>query len=163
MDANFAALVDYLNTNVILKDGTKNFTALPALIPKGIIGTPVKDTAGQGFITNSATDTTLTKTFTAASSRQYKYSVTIHPFVSDSISPIIARIIEGSTQLAEGFVYPAALDQQNTLTFFATSSPSAGSKTVKVQLGRASGTGTVGHAASSTSPATLIVEDLGPA
>lgn len=129
-------------------------------LPGGWIGYS-EVTAGQGSITTSVDLTGLTVTVTVGSSRRIRVEgrVLIASTVTGDI--IGLGVNEGATSLASGQLYAAT--SATTLTAEVILTPTAGSHTYKLTAGRAAGSGTVGTTASSTAPAYILVEDLGPA
>ena len=134
-------------------------------LPGGWLG-HVSITASQGSIGSTATDITgLSVAVTVNTSRRIRAHAYFPSWLStvngDNASLLI---MEGATQLT---LKRGAAVSSGTGDFGIEATwigiPSAGSHTYKVQFVRVSGTGTLTVGASSTQPAFLLVEDIGPA
>ena len=129
--------------------------------PWGVMGY-VEVTANQNSITTVVDLTSLTLTFTAAANRRYRIQgqVTVSTTVGDGAFQLY---ITDSTPTTYNRA-TSYLDNTGALTVFvqAVETFSAGSQTVKLRLERATGTGTYTMSASSTAPAFLLIEDIGP-
>jgi hypothetical protein len=133
------------------------------LLPRGRVAY-AQVTANQTPFTTVADVTGLSVTFTAVSGRNYRTTVFLE--LTDTVSGdlIIAYLTTGAgTQLVRSpFVsYGVSTAASSALSFSFNSSTLSGSTTHKVRLERNVGTGTVGTVASATSPAYIMVEDLG--
>jgi hypothetical protein len=133
------------------------------LLPRGRVAY-AQVTANQTPFTTVADVTGLTVTFTAVSGRNYRTTVFLE--LTDTVAGdlIIAYLTTGAnTQLVRSpFVaYGVSTAASSALSFSFNSSTLSGSTTHKVRLERNVGTGTVGTVASATSPAYIMVEDLG--
>ncbi len=129
--------------------------------PWGIVGYK-EVTANQGSITTLVDLTSLTITFTAAANRRYRIKGKIELsstvgdgafqlFITDSTPTTYTRAT-GPIASTAGFTVFA-----ETVESFA-----AGTITIKLRLERTSGTGTYTMGASATSPAFILIEDIGP-
>lgn len=134
-------------------------------IPGGWLGYAVV-TADQ-TITNSSTETALTGmslTVTVGANRLIRLSATgiLSRTVADGI--ILARFKESTTELGRWSQhFPDNANEFALATgFVVLVAPSSGSHTYSLTLQRFSGTGNVTLNAGTTSPATFVVEDLGP-
>jgi hypothetical protein len=125
------------------------------------VGTP------QGSITTRVDLTGLSVTFTAIAGRLYKatFSGEINgsvagdlavAYITDGVGTLFRRGIITVPDLSGGAGY-STITMQRLFTF------GAGSVTLKMQLERNAGTGTVALYAAGDSPAHLIVEDVGVA
>lgn len=125
----------------------------------------VQVTADQTIVASGTeTDlTSLTRTVTVGTSRRIRLSAQgiLSRSVADGIT--IGRFKESTTELGRwGQHSPSALTEFGFSHGAAILTPSAGSHTYKLTLQRFSGTGNVTLNASATSPAWLLVEDIGP-
>jgi hypothetical protein len=134
-----------------------NITSLPG----GWLGS-VTVVASQTGITTVTDLTSLSLTVTAGTSRRLRIWAQgiLTRTVADGLT--LLSIKEGATVLMQLQAAPSNVNG-DTITGFVDVLPSSGSHTYKLTLERASGTGTVGLAASSTSPAYILAEDIGPA
>lgn len=140
------------------------------LLPAGKMGYGLTTTAQTGITgtVGSPTDlTTLTATFTAVSGRLYRTTVSV-PLTSSADGQIaVVMIRSGSTVLASrSFETPDASDANGDLVYDATVDllfTGSGSVTHKASMYRRAGAGSFSNAASSTNPAHLLIEDIGPA
>lgn len=133
-----------------------NFNKLPG----GWIGhTDV--TATQTGITSTVALTGLTVTVTVGTSRRIKVSGSFY-MLSNVANDVFSGIInEGATVLQQG---PVQVDANpRTVTPWCVLTPSAGTHTYFLSMGRAVGTGSGTLAASAASPCSILVEDMGPA
>ena len=145
-------------------DSTIHTAADDNKLPGGWIGY-AEVTAGQTGIGGTDTDLTgLSVAVTVNTSRRIKVSCQATT-VADSGTPNIRlKIKEGATQLTQLVREQTATGggtSGQTITGSWIGTPSAGSHTYKLALQTTSATG--GIFASSTEPAWLLVEDLGPA
>lgn len=154
--------------NVITNDVIDHETRILAL-PRGYI-THSTQTSNTNGIGTSATDTSLTVTFTAVANRRYKLSFQgslknesgssqggtgtfAAAFITDSANTII-----GAYLLA--FINSVNAGDRLRGSAFTFVTPSAGSVTYKVRAIFANGSSNVFEAAA-TNPAILLVEDIG--
>jgi hypothetical protein len=123
-------------------------------------------TASQNGITGVTDLTGLSITFTAVANRRYRttFSGEINGSVAGDL--LIAYITDGAgTSLRRGVLTVPALISgagYSQMTLQYVFQPSAGSITHKVRLERNAGTGNANLFATTTSPAFILIEDLGP-
>lgn len=134
-------------------------------IPGGWLGYAV--VTSDQTVTNSSTETTLTNTsltVTVGTNRLIRLSASgiISRTVADGI--VICRFKESTTELGRWCQHNPSASTEFALAtgFIVLSAPSAGSHTYHLTIQRFSGTGNVTLNAGSTSPATFVVEDIGP-
>lgn len=132
-------------------------------VPGGWIGYN-EVTASQGSI--GATEvalTTLTVTVTVGTSRRIRISA--ETMFATTVAQDVAelRIKEGTTVLQARPRKIMAASQSETISASVVLTPSAGSHTYYLAAILASGSGTITSAASATQPASILVEDIGPA
>lgn len=130
-------------------------------VPGGWIG-DVEVTANQGSITTEADLTGLSLTVTVNTSRRIKISAAITMQNGTNSNGAILRIKESSTVLKECAKVNVSNAVGENMSTHVVITPSAGSHTYKVSLTNLIG-GTVVMTASGTNPASLLVEDIGPA
>lgn len=120
-------------------------------------------TAAQAGITSITDLTSLTVTVTVATARRIR--ITMDAEVSRTVvdGSSVLSIRESSTTLHEATVSPNVANESAAVHRALILAPSAGSHTYKLSLARVTGTGTTGLAAASTKPASITVEDIGPA
>jgi hypothetical protein len=137
------------------KDLTSSTNTFPASFPRGVLGV-AQATANQTGITSETALTGLSVAVTAGTSRRIRISAIIR--VTTSVgSSVDLRIKEGATvlQQATANVVAGAIW---SMTAFVVLTPSAGSHTYNLAL---AGTGATDLLASSTFPATILIEDIG--
>lgn len=134
-------------------------------LPGGVRGY-AKVTSSQGSVTVWTDITGLTATWTAVSSRLYKYTVII-PAQSTSASEVIDVMVTDSSNgvKAAGRYDVAATNTVSTTTLVGYETGLSGSTTRKVRAGGGEGSsaGTITVSMSTTVPGVFIVEDIGPA
>lgn len=130
--------------------------------PWGVMGY-AEITANLAAVTTIADASGLSITFTAAANRRYRISA--HVGFTTTVANDVAgiHIADGSNVTLQLW----RVHMPNTATYFAGSpavveSPAAGSVTYKVRCERIVGTGSVVPSAATTSPALILVEDIGP-
>lgn len=132
---------------------------VPIAAPRGVLGY-AEQSSSQTGITTIADLTGLSVAVTVADNRRIRLKgfARITRTVADGQTTFDIR--EGAADV--GYVFAPA---QADIPVFVekTITPTAGSHTYKLSLQRLSGTGTVGTAPDGTSPAWLIVEDIGSA
>jgi hypothetical protein len=128
-------------------------------LPGGWIGY-VQVVANQSSITGEADLTGLSQAITVNTNRRIKVTGKIQVSSTVSTDSAILRIKEGATQLQQG--RGNADNSGLTIQVSAVLTPTAGSHTYKLSLER-DGTGSATMQASSTVPAFLLIEDIGPA
>lgn len=136
----------------------------PWNMPWGIISV-VTVTTSQGGITTVADLTSLTATWTTAARRHTRISL-FGQLVSSVANDIAGLLITtgANAEVARTNVYlPSSGITSVGASVFAVVSPAAGTVTYKARLERVSGTGTIQSTASGVNPATLVIEDIGPA
>lgn len=118
-------------------------------------------TTGQGGITTTVDLTGLTVTVTVNSSRRLR--ITSHTLVASTVGGDIVSlsIVEDGTTVSIGQL--AASTSATTCSVSAVRTPVTGSHIYKLALGRAAGSGTLATTASTSVPAFILVEDIGPA
>jgi hypothetical protein len=132
----------------------------PWNLPWGYV-TSANITSNSANLTTLTDITGLSVTPTVVANRQLK--ITFTGFLDSTVSTdsIASYITDGSnTQLMQGYV--AGIGGGTTHTVIAYVTTTAGSPTYKVRAARVSGTGNVKIGASATTPATIMVEDIGP-
>lgn len=120
--------------------------------------------ASQGGITTEVDLTSLSVTVTAGTSRRLR--ITAQLLLSSTVATDHAgfSIKEGATQLNGTSAPFSGTASRNTTHYCAVSiTPTSGSHTYKLTAARQAGTGTITMGASSTNPAFILVEDIGPA
>jgi len=134
------------------------------LLPRGRIAY-AQATANQTGVTTVTDATSLTVTFTAVSGRNYRTTVFVELGSTVAGDLLIAYITTGANvALVRGAVVAPDLSggsSYSPVMFAYNSSALSGSTTHKVRIERNAGTGTMGIGASATSPAFIMVEDLG--
>ena len=133
-------------------------------LPQGVRARSSLVVANQTGITTEADLTNMTATFVADAGRLY--SVKVVGMCSASVAGDRAgvRIYGGSTAYQDRIVLlGSAFVEVDADAEVLISGLPAGSITFKAALRRAGGTGTISWIASASSPAYLLVEDLGPA
>lgn len=140
-------------------------------LPGGVKGY-AEATTNQASIGTTFTDlTSLSVTFTAVTGRRYKITVYTNFFGSAANVPAEVNIYNSTAaaQLTYGGAYTGAAgggtnnDEVSTVTATWSGAISAGSTTIKARARRGvSGSGTITSYATSTSPAFILVEDIGP-
>lgn len=122
-------------------------------------------TANQTTITTEADLTSLTTTVTVGTDRKIKITGNgiFTRTVADGVTQF--RIKEGTTTLQIANIRNASTAGETcqAICRLDDTVATAGSHTYKLTLALATGTGSVGLTASSTNPAFILVEDLGPA
>lgn len=178
VDTNFQDLVDFLNTEVVQRDGTTVMTGQLSLV-----GDPTDDShaARKAYVDNAATgylgmgtrvsnitgigtgltDLTgygLTTTVTVKSGHRIKLTVSaVMQQVGSGGTPIL-RIYEGSSQKVQGQI-ALGVSETGSIQRSVVLTPTAGSHTYHVRGLTTANTCTV--AASSDDPAYILAEDLG--
>lgn len=130
----------------------------------GVLGTPGKKTSSQGSITSEVALTSLSVSGTTLSSRNYKITLSIRSFSTTVAGDVFQLTVkqDGSLVIGEWNLYfPVAGTGINGGSYVTTLVPAAGAHTYQAYATRITGTGTGTLDASSTGPATLIVEDIG--
>lgn len=130
-------------------------------IPGGWIG-DASVTSNQSGITSEVAVTGLAVTPTVAASRKIKVTVCLHVEVDASSNRVIVRVKAGGTTLQTFRLTDTNANLADTAHFSVFHSPSAGAVAYTVTVERTTGAGTATVSASATSPATLLVEDMGP-
>lgn len=121
-------------------------------------------TANQTTITSEVDLTSLTVTATLSSSRRYKISFVGEAQTATSGDEVTMRIKEGSTTLKE--IRNSTLGANRGHFFegwYELVAPSSGSHTYKMTMQRTAGSSNAQFNASSTNPATILLEDIGAA
>lgn len=136
----------------------------PWNMPWGYIAS-AKVTANQTGITAVADLTSLTATFTALSTRRYKYSAHLNVTSNTANDYFQAQIADAASsqlfQTLQNTHVTANNDLGYDFSWFETGV--SGSITRKLRLGRAGASaGTLAISASSTQECTFLVEDIGP-
>lgn len=121
-------------------------------------------TANQTGIGASTDLTSLSVAVTVGPSRRIRITVWTSTIMTNTNAAIALQIKEGVTTLTERQLAPTS---NVTIGDFITASvvltPTTGAHTYKASMALAAGAGTVGSFASATTPAWILVEDLGPA
>lgn len=115
-----------------------------------------------GYTTPAADLTGLTLTVTANSNRYHKVSFKVE--VSSSVTNDVAEVLitdGGGTQINRGAA--ACVTGVLSLVGMTVETGWSGSTTRKLRMNRASGTGTLQMSASATTPAFILIEDMGSA
>jgi hypothetical protein len=132
-------------------------------LPGGWIGHG-EVTTGQSGITTEVDLAGITVTSTVGPSRRILVSVELS-FASTVANDVVSvRIKEGATSLVEReFHLGSVAAASATARLSVVLTPTSGAHTYKATMVRAAGTGTLNTSASTTKPAFILVEDLGPA
>ena len=182
VNANFTEIESFVNTNVIQKDGSVAFTAVPTgpgtdptsdnhlarkayvdEFAKGVVARATI-TANQGSIGSTTTDITslTTGSVTTEAGRDYKVTIDLSVAVDTVSLPITIILADGSNnQLAAKAVHSVSATQQDGFTLTFVHAPGAGSREYKVRAQCPVG-GTDTIVAAATQPALILLEDLGP-
>ena len=131
-------------------------------LPGGWIGYN-EVTANQATITTVVDLTSLTVTVTVGASRRIRVSSQCPFFSSVAGDYVSLQIVEGATVLQDLSEAMSSALSGHRLAAIVVLTPTTGSHTYKLRASRASGTGSVTMAAAATSPAFILVEDMGPA
>lgn len=156
VNTNFSYLTTYINSNLEL--ATDHASDI-ALLPKGKVGF-AQVTAAQGTITTVVDLTSLTVTFTALASRYYRITGFVNNFTS-SVTTDRADLIIADGSSVQIAAATTSVSTPTALICFAVLQPGAGSKTYKLRAQRGAGTGNVSMNASATTPAFILIEDIG--
>lgn len=118
--------------------------------------------ADQLSISTVADLTSLTLTFTAVAGRRYRWTFSgeVVATVADGAYALI--LTDGSNVMKKRATRGCTSTAADSCSLMFEETPGAGSVTRKLRLSKASGTGTVGLAATATNPAFLSLEDIGP-
>lgn len=131
-------------------------------LPRGYVIHSSK-TTDQGSITGMTDVTGLSVSVPQVTGRRYLITVQLDYYSTATGDACEARLQDGSgTQLKRS----AGLSNGNALTMtllYYESASSTATVTRKIQFGRTSGVGTYTVQASATTPAFILVEDIGPA
>lgn len=119
-------------------------------------------TSNQGSLTGTADLTGLSVTFTAVTNRRYAAWVHTNFEATSNGNVAAVTLLAGATVVSYGQRQIDTAGQLQTLDLFGNFTAPAGSLTVKVQGGMASGSGSVTSRADATDPARLLVMDIGP-
>lgn len=160
---SYAPVVNHVVS--ILEQGSDRLVLGPSLdgTTLGTVGYAER-TTDQMSITALTDLTGLTYTFTAQGGRRYRITGTCE--VSSSVAGDFAllNVSDGSgTQIKRAMSSAIPSGRTLTVTVIATHAPAAGSVTYKLRLGRDSGSGSLTMSAQSNNPASILVEDIGPA
>lgn len=134
----------------------------PWNMPWGVIAN-VSVTTNQGSITSQVDVTGLTNTSTYVANRLLKITVQTSKVISTVANDRIDFFVLLGANTIGNFVtgpVTASIGISACGVYYVTSI--SGSQTIKVQIARGVGTGTVSTSASSVSPFQLIIEDIGP-
>lgn len=143
---------------------THSWTAVDAAnVARGMINY-VQVEANQASITTAVDLTGLSVLCYVGASRRIRISAQCNAFSTVAGDVILGRIQEGATNLGVFMRMKAVAANEPYMQSGSVSfQPSAGAHTYKLTLARENGTGTVTMGASSTNPAFILVEDIGPA
>jgi hypothetical protein len=131
-------------------------------VPRGVLGYS-QVTADQGSITTEVDLTSLSSAVTALASRRLKITGSVR-FASTVVNDRVdLRIFEGGTQLQARAVALNNANASEGVEVFVYITPSVGAHTYKLTATRVTGTGTITMGASATTPAFIVVEDVGAA
>lgn len=130
-------------------------------LPRGEIAY-VNVTSDQGSITTEADVTSLTITATLSASRRYRWTYRGEFLSTVADGAYTAKLTDGSNTQLRRATGPADTASQS-LGIVYEENGGGSSVTRKVRLERTTGTGTYTHGASATNPASLTLEDIGPA
>lgn len=119
-------------------------------------------TANQTGITTEAAITGLATSPTIPSDRKIKVTVCCHVQSDTTGDRWRVRVKADGTTLQDFRNPDCTANLADTAQFTAFHTPSAGTVAYTVTVERSSGTGTLTVAAAATTPATLLVEDIGP-
>lgn len=118
-------------------------------------------TSNQTGITTEAAVSGLTVSPTVASNRLIKVTVCTHVKSDNTGDRILVRVKADGTTLQTFRVPDCVANLADTAHFSVFHAPSSGTVAYTVTVERSSGSGSVTVEATSTSPATLLVEDTG--
>lgn len=158
VNANFDAIESYINGTLIT---AADVATLLAAEPKGYIA-QTSLTADSAVFTTIADITSYSVTFTGEASRRYLIMLKAH--IESSVAGDYARLTistNAGTVLNDCKRELPVINESQSVETWTVVTPGAGSVTYKVQGERLSGTGNVKVDASATSPALLLVTDLG--
>ena len=130
-------------------------------MPWGFIDYKVSTTVQNGLTVASTDVTGLSSTQTYIANRRIKLSLICEISSNATADALTCAIQEGATVLNRGVGYSTIVSSAVSTSCFYVGSPAAGSHTYKAVATRY-GSGTYAIGASSTSPATLLIEDIGP-
>lgn len=131
--------------------------------PKGWLGYFAKTSDATGY-TTEATITGLGGTITTGADRMLRFHLVTAVQSSQASDRWKLRLKVNGTTYQEFRNPSTAANLSDTGNLFAIADDlAAGSYTIIVTLERTAGSGTLTHACSTTNPAILIVEDIGPA
>lgn len=160
IDTPTAGMVAYLTTPkwLTIYDGT----AWIPLNGGGVVG-HASATSNQTPVTSEVDLTGLSVNWTAVSTHLYRTELIV-PITSTAADALRAKITDGSNnqKQSDTLVVPTA-SLSLTLRCFVVETGLSGSVTRKGRVIRQSGSGTVTVLGSTTTPAQITVEDLGPA
>lgn len=141
------------------KDLSSATNILPANLPKGVLGY-AQVVASQGGITTEAGVTGLSVDVTVGAGRRIRitYAGSLASSVVNDTGGVAIK--EGSTQLQLSSI-PLPSGNALAVASSVVLTPSAGAHTYKIAAQRVSGTGAIQHTASATTPAYILVEDIG--
>ena len=158
------ALTDILNELGTDPSGVAvSVTARLNALPLGVVGYAqiVANTAAVGAVTDV---TGLSVTFTAVAGRRYKTSIVCGQFATIAGDGLSVMIADGAgTQLMRHTFLVPVNNCESAVSTRVVETGLSGSVTRKVQHQRLSGTGTSTVTAAATYPASILVEDIGPA
>lgn len=133
-----------------------------ARLPGGWIGVS-EATANQGSIGTTSTDlTNLSVAVTVGTSRRIRVSVFCNISMQTASNRALLRLQEGATQLAEARK-DIVVDNHASFNVSVILTPTAGAHTYKITARVLNAGSSLTSEASSTAPAYILVEDLGPA
>jgi hypothetical protein len=183
VDANFTAVINWINTNAVHLDASKAFTSVPSgpatdpssdnqLARKAYVDkagaqgrvASVTRTTQQGGFTSTADVPSMSLTWTAVANRRYRLHAECHLY-SDVINDIAQLIISDNSnntiQVAQVLCFSSTFGSKAVCEVDIT--PSAGSVTYKLRVVRSNGTGNVTFDAGAVYPAIFRADDIGPA
>ncbi len=183
VDANFNAIVGWINSNAAHLDGSKAFTgpvggvtpvASGHLTPKSYVDNAIASASrvmgyaeqvnSQGLTTTPTTiafgGTDLAVSFTAVAGRRYKVTASGNFTHSSNIdAKAVLEILQNGSAKRAGGAWVDASAYGTELTVTAVLTPGAGSVTYKVRGWVSAGSGTL--AVDGATPAYILVEDIG--
>lgn len=130
-------------------------------LPRGWLGEATV-TSNQTGITTETAVTGLTASPTIPASRKIKVTVCLHIKSDTANDRWRVRVKADGTTLQDFRNPDTSANLSDTAQFTATHTPSAGTIAYTVTVERTSGSGSLAVEAAATSPASLLIEDIGP-
>lgn len=133
------------------------------LLPAGVEGGGYAETTTTTTGVTSVTDVTgLSVTFTAVAGRRYRATSVVEVIDSGSSSVYVLSLKDGATTLHRATAVNGHTGASSVQVIYSNNASISGSKTWKVTLERAGGSGTLSTTNAATYPSFLLIEDIGP-